>query len=66
MYIVILLMIMIPMDILAVSQGIWRFSGKGVLGIYLFKLPIEEYLFVLVVPYFMLMVYKSLHIVFKK
>jgi lycopene cyclase domain-containing protein len=56
---------MIPMDIYAVYKGLWSFSGKGTLGIHIFNLPIEEYLFAIIVPYFMLMVYKAIHKKFK-
>ena len=46
------------MDMYAVAKGIWNFPGDGILGIYLINLPLEEYLFVLIVPYFILTVYK--------
>jgi len=58
LFYLILLIIMIPMDIFAVSKGLWYFPGNGILNLYLFTLPIEEYLFVLVVSYFILMVYR--------
>ena len=54
----ILFAILIPMDMYAVAKGIWNFPGDGILGIYLINLPLEEYLFVLIVPYFILTVYK--------
>lgn len=59
-FVITILVIMIPMDIYAVAKGLWSFSGKGIIGIHIFNLPIEEYLFAIIVPYFMLMVYKAL------
>ena len=46
------------MDMYAVAKGVWNFPGDVMLGIYLINLPLEEYLFVLIVPYFILTVYK--------
>lgn len=57
-FVITLLVIMIPMDIYAVHKGVWNFPGNGILGFRLFGLPVEEFLFVIVVPYFMLMIYK--------
>jgi lycopene cyclase domain-containing protein len=59
-FVLILLIIMIPMDIYAVAHGVWAFPGDGILGVHIFNLPIEEYLFVLVVPYFVLIMYKTI------
>ena len=55
-----LLIIMIPMDIWATKKEYWSFPGKGILGIHLFGLPIEEYLFVIIVSYFILAVHKAI------
>lgn len=57
-YIVVLLALFVPMDIFAVSRGVWAFPGNGLLGIHIFNLPIEEYLFMIIIPYFSLIVYK--------
>ncbi len=46
------------MDIYAVRHGVWKFPGDGILGLHILGLPIEEYLFMLVIPYFVLVVYK--------
>jgi lycopene cyclase domain-containing protein len=47
-----------PMDFYAVSKGIWSFPGTGTIGIRVFNVPIEENLFMIVVPYFVIVLYK--------
>ena len=47
----------ITWDSYAVSEGTWSFSGKGLIGWTIAYLPIEEYLFMLILPYFVLTVY---------
>lgn len=44
-------LIFIAWDILFTKIGVWGFNGKYVFGIYLFGLPMEEYLFFFCVPY---------------
>ena len=51
-------------DFYAVSQGHWKFPGDGLLGIYFGILPLEEYLFFLIMPYFAVTFYKSLEKLF--
>jgi lycopene cyclase domain-containing protein len=41
----------------AVWRGYWNFEGKRLLGISIGFLPIEEYLFFLIFPYFLLTIY---------
>jgi lycopene cyclase domain-containing protein len=45
-------------DSYSVSQGHWFFNEESLIGIKLGILPIEEYLFFIVVPYFCISVYK--------
>ena len=52
------------MDIYAVAKGVWKFPGSGITGIHLLTLPIEEYLFMLIIPYFVLVVYKTIDLKF--
>jgi lycopene cyclase domain-containing protein len=47
-----------PMDFYAVAKGIWNFPGAGTIGIRVFNVPIEENLFMIVVPYFVVVLYK--------
>jgi|TARA_Y100000310_G_C20693967_1_gene824186 lycopene cyclase domain-containing protein len=41
-------------DSLAVFRGHWVFPGSGLVGITIFLLPIEDYLFMILVPYLVL------------
>jgi len=47
-------------DILAVYRQHWTFEGPGLIGIKIGLLPLEEYLFFLVIPYFILTLYRFL------
>jgi lycopene cyclase domain-containing protein len=44
----------------------WVFTGKGILGIYIGVMPIEDFLWFLAVPYFCLTVYKTVQIVLRR
>ena len=55
-----LLAILIPMDIYSVYKDVWQFPGDGIIGIKIISLPIEEYLFVIIVSYFILIIYKAI------
>ena len=45
------MLIFIPWDIIFTKQGIWGFNANYFLGIKLFSLPIEEWLFFICIPY---------------
>ncbi len=45
-------------DYYAVSHSHWVYPGTGIVGFRLFGLPIEDFLFFLIVPYAVLTVYK--------
>lgn len=45
-------------DTFSVIEKTWIFPGNGLVGIWIGVLPLEEYLFFLVVPYWILTVYK--------
>lgn len=47
-------------DVVFTSQGFWGFNLKYTSGIYLFGLPIGEYLFFIVIPYCCVFVYEVL------
>jgi len=45
-------------DSWAVYRGHWNFEGQGLIGIKIGYLPLEEYLFFLIFPYFLLTTYR--------
>ena len=47
-------------DSIAVYRGHWSFEGTGLVGLKIGLLPIEEYLFFLIVPYSILTAYNAL------
>ena len=54
----IVVLIGIIWDNFAVYRGHWFYPGKGILGIFLGLIPLEDYFFILVCAYFVLVVYK--------
>lgn len=44
-------------DSLAIARGHWLFPSSHHLGIIIGNMPIEEYLFMLIQPYFVLVIY---------
>lgn len=47
-------------DSFAIFRGHWGFPGKGLVGITLGLMPLEEYLFVLIIPFWIITMYKLL------
>ncbi len=54
-------LVFIPWDVWFTSIGIWRFNERFISGIYLANLPIEEWLFFVVVPYACCFIYEVLN-----
>ena len=48
-------------DLIAVNRGDWWFSARYTLGLHLASLPVEEWLFFLVVPVCALLTYEVLN-----
>lgn len=57
-YTVIIFLVGSIWDYFSVSHQIWVFPEGGTLGLRLGVLPIEEFLFFLIIPYFGLVVYR--------
>jgi lycopene cyclase domain-containing protein len=47
-------------DNFAIYRGHWSFNGTGLIGIRIGLMPIEEYLFAVIIPYFILTMHKVL------
>lgn len=47
-------------DLLAVRQGDWWYSARYTLGVWLLGLPVEEWLFFLMIPVCALLTYEAL------
>lgn len=54
--------IFILWDIRFTELGIWQFNPGYILGIYFMKLPIEEWLFFLAVPFYSVFIYEVLKV----
>ena len=61
----IVMLLFIPWDIAFTNSGIWGFNPKYLSGVYLFNLPIEEWLFFVTVPFSCIFIYESLKLLVK-
>jgi lycopene cyclase domain-containing protein len=46
-------------DLVATAQGHWSFHGERVLGLWLLGMPLEEWLFFLVIPFVSIFTWES-------
>ena len=53
-------------DSLAILRGHWSFPVDKTLGITIGLMPLEEYLFILIIPYFIITIYKLFDSKFRK
>jgi lycopene cyclase domain-containing protein len=61
-----MLILFIPWDIYFTMKGIWWFNEKYILGTKIFSLPIEEWLFFLIIPFACIFIYEVLNYFIKK
>lgn len=58
--ILVMMAVFIPWDIVFTREGIWSFNHAYVTGVYLFGLPVEEWLFFVVISYCIVFSYEVL------
>ena len=51
-------------DLYAIPAGHWIFTGRGISGVYIGPMPIEEFFWALFVPYLWVTIYRAVHITF--
>jgi len=57
----VVLIIMIVEEQVARINNIWLFPGSGMTGINIFSLPLDLYLFYIILPYFVFVVFELIH-----
>ncbi len=62
----IMMLLFIPWDIWFAKEGVWWFNKDYTLGFKIFHLPIEEWLFFIIVPYACVFIYEVLNFYIKK
>ncbi len=62
----IMMAIFIPWDIVFTANGFWGFNDAYLTGVYIFNLPIEEWLFFICIPYACIFTHYALHELFPK
>lgn len=58
---VIILVLMIGWEHYSVTHDLWLYPGPGLIGIFIWRLPIELYLFYIILPYFVFTVFDIVH-----
>ena len=53
-------------DNYAVWRGHWYYPGQGILGIFIGYIPLEDYFFIIVVTYWIIVLYKFIEKKFEK
>ncbi len=64
--ILLLMVIFIPWDIWFTYEGVWWFNEEYVSGITLFLLPLEEWLFFIIIPFSCVFIYEAINFYLKK
>ena len=63
---IISLAIFIPWVIYFTTESIWEYNSNFITGIYIKKLPIEEWLFFIIIPFASLYIYEVINYYYKK
>lgn len=56
-----ILTFMISWESISIHNNVWFFPGPGMIGIFIFDLPIELFLFYLILPYFVFSIFELIH-----
>jgi lycopene cyclase domain-containing protein len=64
--ILVMMMVFIPWDVVFTRNGVWGFSHDHVLGLYILSLPLEEWLFFVIIPYCVVFSYEVIRYFFPK
>ncbi|HBY66980.1 MAG TPA: lycopene cyclase domain-containing protein [Flavobacteriaceae bacterium] len=64
--IAIMMAIFIPWDVIFTANEFWGFNDAYLTGLYIFNLPIEEWLFFICIPYACIFTHYALHELFSK
>lgn len=64
--ILIMILLFIPWDVWFAKSGVWWFSNQYIIGAKFLYLPVEEWLFFVVVPYACVFIYEVLNFYIKK
>ena len=62
----VMMLVFIPWDVAFSSRGVWGFAPDYVSGLYLIGLPIEEWLFFVVIPYCVMFSFEVIRYFFPK
>ncbi len=62
----VMMAVFIPWDIIFTARGVWSFNHDYVIGWYIFGLPVEEWLFFVVISYCIVFTYEVLKYFFPK
>ncbi len=60
------MLVFIPWDVYKTASGVWGFNPDHLQGIYIFNLPVEEWIFFIAIPYACLFTYHSFEFLIKK
>ncbi len=57
----IVFLVMMSWEFYSKYKGTWLYPGPGMVGVYIFGLPLELYLFYIIAPYFAFTFYETIH-----
>ena len=64
--IVLMMLIFIPWDIWFTDWSVWQFNSDYIFGVKIFQLPIEEWMFFIIVPFSCVFIHEVLNYFFNK